>query len=77
MADIPPDHILPQDLVDIHDHGPKDKPHKQPVRYRWHVTDAKHAMTMEPNRYKLAPVIREREVSPEEAARAANAELRG
>jgi hypothetical protein len=50
---IPPDRILPQDLIDIFDHGPADEPHAAPMRHRMHVTDAQHAMMVEPSRWKL------------------------
>jgi hypothetical protein len=44
---ISPEHILPQDMVDILD---KD----ENVVLRMHVSDAKHAMNVEPKRYVVA-----------------------
>lgn len=52
---IPPDKMLPQDLVDVFDHGPDDKPFEVPAVIRMHSTDAKHAMSVEPKRYALEP----------------------
>ena len=45
---IPPEHLLPQDMIDIHDHG-----QSPPKVLRMHVSDAKHAMSVEPERYRL------------------------
>jgi hypothetical protein len=50
---IPPHKLLPQDMVDVVDHGPPDNPHDPPQVLRMHVTDARHAMQVEPNRYSL------------------------
>lgn len=50
---IPPDKLLPQDLVDIYDRGPADGPHPAPVVIRMHASDARHAMDVEPERYTL------------------------
>lgn len=49
---IPPELILPQDMVDVTDLGepPGDS---EPVVMRMHVSDAKHAMDVEPERYVL------------------------
>ena len=35
------------------DHGPPDEPFSRPVKHRWHAIDAKHAVTVEPERYKF------------------------
>ncbi len=53
--DIPPEKLLPQDMVEIFDRGPKDEPHDPPQALRMHATDAKHAMDVEPDRYSLDP----------------------
>lgn len=53
---IPPERLLPQDLIDIFDHGPVDEPHDAPVKHRMHAVDAKHAMQVEPSRWKLHSV---------------------
>lgn len=50
---IPPHKLLPQDLVDLFDLGPKDDRHPEPVSLRMHAVDAKHAMDVEPERYVL------------------------
>jgi hypothetical protein len=50
---IPPEKLLPQDLIDIFDHGPEKHPHPAPVKIRMHATDAKHAMSVEPGRWKM------------------------
>lgn len=52
---IPPEKLLPQDMVDIFDHGPADEPHETPVLHRMHAVDAKHAMSVEPERWALEP----------------------
>lgn len=82
---IPPEHILPQDMVDIVDHGPPD-PGPQPegddlawkiraaeyenykhgpLTLRMHISDAKHAMDVEPERYKLPTAPTPAEPEPE------------
>lgn len=57
MSFIPQDRLLPQDLVNIYDHGPADAPHDPPhdppVLMRMHASDARHAMDVEPQRYRL------------------------
>lgn len=75
---IPPELILPQDMVDVTDLGPPDPGEppvddaenlnwqakkaehdafmaggSEPVLMRMHVSDAKHAMDVEPERYVL------------------------
>jgi hypothetical protein len=64
---IPPHLILPQDMIDIIDHGPPDPGpapgeavaaeyesyRDGPKTLRMHMVDAKHAMEVEPERYKL------------------------
>ncbi|TAL43841.1 MAG: hypothetical protein EPN91_05650 [Salinibacterium sp.] len=65
---IPPEKLLPQDLVDVFDHGHADEPNDPAVRIRMHVVDAKHAMEVEPSRYRLdlaKPVKAEPEVEPD------------
>lgn len=52
---IPPEKLLPQDMVNIFDHGPADEPIDPPTELRMHATDAKHAMSVEPERYMLEP----------------------
>jgi len=54
MSHIPPDKLLPQDMVDMHDHGPPEKPHFEPVAHRMHATEAKQAMAADPHRWTLA-----------------------
>lgn len=48
-----PEHLRPGDLVDVLDRGPPDALFASPVQYRWHATDAKHAISVEPERYSL------------------------
>lgn len=57
MAHIPHDKVLPQDMVEIYDHGDPDERKKgdRPVKLRMHVSDARHAMDKEPERYLLEP----------------------
>lgn len=52
---IPPDKLLPQDMVVVYDHGPKDKPFETPVAHKMHAVDAKHSMGVEPERWALDP----------------------
>lgn len=52
---IPPEKLLPQDMVHIFDHGPKDDPFAEPKLLPMHAVDAKHAMAVEPERYALEP----------------------
>lgn len=47
-----PQHLLPGDLVDVLDRGPPDEPFASAVQYRWHASDAAHAISVEPDRYK-------------------------
>ena len=47
MSYIAPQFILPQDMVDILDK-------KTGGVARWHVSDARHAMDVEPDRYVVA-----------------------
>lgn len=68
---IPPRLLLPQDNVDLRDHGPRederdfDAWHKQhgkgPLITRVHASAALHAMCVEPERYEL--VDREKEAA--------------
>ena len=48
---IPHGHLLPQDMVDVLDHGPKDNRHPHPVPHRMHAVDAKHAVAADPERW--------------------------
>lgn len=59
---IPPRLLLPQDMVLVRDRGPRSdelgfdawrKINPAPVVSRWHASDAKHAMTVAPERYEL------------------------
>jgi len=59
---IPPERILPQDMVDIYDHGPADAPHAVPERHRMHVSDAQNAMSIEPERWKLDADVAEKQM---------------
>jgi hypothetical protein len=53
MAHIPQHKLLPQDLVHMHDHGPKDNRHPEPTRHTMHASDAMHAMDSDPERWTL------------------------
>lgn len=68
---IPPHKLLPQDLVDMLDHGPADALNEPPVKLRMNAQDARHAMQVEPERYTLtpdeAPVVAEPETASEPA----------
>jgi len=73
MAHIPQHRLLPQDLVDIYDHGPPEARHKQPVAHRMHASDARHALDVDPQRWKLDAEI-EKEVAAERAQERLDAE---
>lgn len=62
---IPPDKLLPQDMVHIFDHGPKEEPLAEPKLLPMHAVDAKHAMAVEPERYALEPRVSEQMPEPE------------
>lgn len=51
MSHIPPDKLLPQDMVMMHDHGPR--PFEHPVSHKMAAADARHAMEADPDRWTL------------------------
>jgi hypothetical protein len=51
MSHIPEHHLLPQDMVDVYDLG--DGTATVVKKLRMHASDARHAMAVNPDRYKL------------------------
>jgi hypothetical protein len=51
---IPLDRHFGADQCFVWDHGPREAPNA-PRQIQMHVTDANHAMRVEPDRYKLDP----------------------
>ena len=61
MSHVPPDRLLPGDMVDMHDHGDPGERFitpavrlTYPLLVRMHASDARHAMTVDPGRWTLA-----------------------
>ena len=62
---IPPHRLLPQDMVEVFDHGPAIDRHLASVKVYMHASDAKHAMSIEPDRWSLDPVKVDADPEPE------------
>lgn len=67
MSHIPPHLMLPQDMVLIKDLGPEEdgKRTQEPQVMTMHASDARHAMTVEPERYVLYDPQTQPEPEPE------------